>query len=583
MKTDNKETAPKAAPPIGPEQLRKAMTIFERYRKGKQTLDARIVENERWYRDRYWNAMGNGDEQNPVSGWLFNSLANKHADAMDNFPEPNILPRDGADQPVAKLLSSVVPAILEQDNFETTYSRVTDYKLKAGTGVYGVFWDKEKLHGLGDITVKKCDVLNLFWKPGVADIQDSPHLFFVSFAENEQLKQEYPQLAGQLGNNPAVISDQYAYDQDIDTTEETVVMEWYYKLRKNGKTILHYCKFVGDQVLYATENDPAAKDTGWYAHGKYPFVFDPLFCVEKSPCGLSYVDIAKYTQYFIDVGDRAVLQNMLANSRPRHFYRKGCGIKPEDYMDLKKDLVPVEGNLDDNNIRPIEGKALPGIYLQVLNGKIDELKEVTGNRDVSTGGTSAGVTAAAAIAAMQEAGSKLSRDSNLAAYRAFRQVVEMVIELIRQFYELPRMFRIAGEGKTEEFIAFNNGDMLPRPLDESGNLWTPVFDLTVSASKKSPYSRMAQNELALQFFKLGFFNPELSEQALACLEMMDFDRKDKILRCIRENGRKAMEEAAKAAAQAAAAVPAPAAQTPVGEPGMMKQARMRVAEGPVPG
>ena len=77
--------------------------------------------------------------------------------------------------------------------------------------------------------------------------------------------------------------------------------------------------------------------------------------------------------------------------------------------------------------------------------KIDELKETTGNRDISTGGTTSGVTAASAIAAMQEAGSKLSRDNSKAAYRAYRKIINMVIERIRQFYDLPRCFRITME------------------------------------------------------------------------------------------------------------------------------------------
>ena len=63
------------------------------------------------------------------------------------------------------------------------------------------------------------------------------------------------------------------------------------------------------------------------------------------------------------------------------------------------------------------------------------------------------MTAASAIAAMQEAGSKLSRDGNKAAYRAFREVVELVVELIRQFYDLPRQFRILGENGREDFVS----------------------------------------------------------------------------------------------------------------------------------
>jgi hypothetical protein len=47
---------------------------------------------------------------------------------------------------------------------------------------------------------------------------------------------------------------------------------------------------------------------------------------------------------------------------------------------------------------------------------------------------------------------------------------------------------------------------------------------------------MSQNELALQFYQAGFFNPEMATQALACLGMMDFDRKQIIMQEISKNG-----------------------------------------------
>jgi hypothetical protein len=64
----------------------------------------------------------------------------------------------------------------------------------------------------------------------------------------------------------------------------------------------------------------------------------------------------------------------------------------------------------------------------------------------------------------------------------------------------------------------------------------PIFDVSVSAEKQSPYSKMAQNELALQFYGAGFFNPQMTDQSLSCLSMMDFDGKEKVMEMIRQNG-----------------------------------------------
>ena len=525
---------------ISKEQVQKASVTLQKYKEGKANLERRIVDNEQWYKIRHWECMRDKTQEvQPSSAWLFNCIANKHADAMDNFPSPNILPREEGDKAEAEMLTSIGPVILEQNDFEETYSDVMNYKLKMGTGVYGVFWDKSKLNGLGDISIRKIDLINLFWESGIMDIQKSRNLFHVELADNDLLMQAYPQLQGKLGTSTMDIT-KYVYDDKVDTNDKSIVVDWYYKKSVNGKTVLHYCKYVNDEVLFATENDPNFADRGWYDHGLYPFVFDPLFTTEGTPTGFGYIDVGKDSQAYIDRGNQAIMKNMLANAKPRHFIRDDGSVNEEEYADLDKDFIHVDGNLGQDSILPVQGKPLNDIYVTVINNKIDELKETTGNRDISTGGTTSGVTAASAIAAMQEAGSKLSRDNNKASYRAFRKVCLMVIELIRQFYDLPRQFRIMGENGAARFVQYSNAGIAPQMqgtemgIDMGYRL--PLFDIEITAQKQSPYSKMSQNELALQFFGAGFFNPQMADQALACLDMMDFDRKQFIMQKIAQNG-----------------------------------------------
>ena len=81
--------------PIGAAEVRVARATLNRYKEGKANLERRVVDNAQWYKLRHWECMrGHGKaEVEPSSGWLFNAIANKHADAMDNFPSPNVLPR----------------------------------------------------------------------------------------------------------------------------------------------------------------------------------------------------------------------------------------------------------------------------------------------------------------------------------------------------------------------------------------------------------------------------------------------------------------------------------------------------------
>ena len=243
--------------------------------------------------------------------------------------------------------------------------------------------------------------------------------------------------------------------------------------------------------------------------------------------------VGKGAQEQIDRMDQAIVKNTIMAATPRWFRRSDGSVNEQEYADWTKPFVHVDGNLGQDSLQQVQVNMLPGICVQVLNNKIEELKWTTGNTDVTNGQVSSGVTAASAIAALQEASGRSSRASTQSAYRAYARLIRMVIERIRQFYDLPRRFRIAGLSGAEEFVSYCNARLKAQSMGPEALMRTPVFDVTVTAQKHTAYTKLAQNELALQFFQLGFFRPEMEQQALACLDMMDFDGKQQILQKLR--------------------------------------------------
>ena len=533
-------------PRIGAEQVRQAAEVLRKYRLGKQNLDRRIIDNEQFWKLRHWEQMekggegGNPQDVRPASGWLVNCILAKHADAMDSYPEPTVLPREPGDRKEAEVLTRILPVILKNNKFKKAYSQAWWNKLKSGCAVYGVFWDGGKLHGLGDIDIHSMDVLNLFWEPGVQSIQESEHFFSTELTPNRRLEEQYPQLAGKLGRSGGQVS-RYLYDDKVDTSEQSLVVDWYYHTVEQGRRVLQYCKFVGENVLYATENDPEMAGKGWYDHGQYPFVFDVLFPEEGTPCGYGYVDLCKSAQKQIDLMNQAILKNTLASATPRFFIRSDGAVNENEYADWTRPFVHTNGNLGADSIAPIRVPALDSVYVAVLQNKIAEMKETAGNRDVMSGGTAGGVTAATAIAALQEAGGKLSRNMIEDGYEAFAEVLTLCIELVRQFYDMPRQFRLLGK-KGVEFADFDNRSLKPRAL-LMGGYRVPEFDLEVSAQNETPYKTMEYNQLALQLFQMGFFRSDMAEQALRCLELMEFKNKDALTEVIREGQKDAKQRA----------------------------------------
>ena len=550
-----------AAPPaqaIGPEQLLKFTQILEKYKAGKAHTENRIIASENWWKlrntmeEQKHTSIGADGGFTSVSGWLHNVIVSKHADAMEAYPEPNILPREQTDRGEASKLTAIVPCILEHNQFETTYSNAMWQKLKTGTGVYKVVWDQGKLNGLGDISVERVNLLNIYWEPGITDIQNSRYFFHTELYDKEVLEEMIPELKDKL-KGKAFTSSKFLYDDHVDTENKHTVIEVYYHKYVQGKKTLQYCKYVGDHVIFATENDtqpvvdqatgqakPPMAMTGLYEHGKYPYVFDALYPIEGSPCGYGYIDICRNPQTVIDLLNTSFVKNAMVGAIPRYFKRQGGGVNAAQFLDLSQPLVDVEGQLDEGALRRIEHDTLDANYIAVLDRTIQELRETSGNTETSTGNVSSGVTAASAIAALQEASGKGSKDSTQAAYRAYTQIIDLCIELVRQFYDMPRQFRIVGQYGMEQYISYTNAGIQPEyqgnDFGQDMGYRLPVFDIKVSAQKKSVYTKVSQNEMSLQFFQMGFFNPQMVDQALLCLEIMDFDGKDEIMQKVAKNG-----------------------------------------------
>nr|DAG73576.1 MAG TPA: portal protein [Caudoviricetes sp.] len=550
-----------ARKPIGEEQARKAMDTLLKYRQGKSALEARVIASEDWWRMRSWQRIqkGNPEDDKWTSAWLFNVIMGKHADAIAAYPAPAIRPREPDDREEAAKLSSVLPVILEQNDFEEVYSDSQWTKLKQGTLIWHVKWDSSKLNGLGDISVQPVDILSFFWEPGVRDLQKSKNIFLTEMVDNDLLLAKHPELEGKLNSNTQ-LQQKYNTDDVISFDGKSMVVDWYYKKYQDGRQVLHFAKLVGDTVLQSTENDTEQKydtltmqdgsivqqpvgrpmaETGLYDDGEYPFVVDALFPVEGSIAGYGYIDIGKSTQEQIDRMNQAIVKNAIMATTPRWFKRSDGSVNEKEFADWTKPFVHVDGNLGQDSLVPIQVNMLSSNYIAILQNKIEEIKWTTGNTDVNNGATNSGVTAASAIAALQEASGRSSKDSTKSAYRAYARMIRMVIERIRQFYDLPRQFRIIGQRGAEQFVQYSNQGLQPQTLyganGQPDGLRKPVFDIEVSAQKASEYTSMAQNELALQFFQLGFFNPQMVDQALSTLDMMDFDGKDSIIQKIQEN------------------------------------------------
>lgn len=537
---DEKEIVPYRGK-IDPDFISKALRMYQKYKGDKAELHKRIVDNNKWYKSNYSRLLNpKTNETEPATAFIFSAIENKYADAIDNFPVPNLLEREPSDTQTAKILSKIIPVQLEMSGYKKVYKDNWRRKLKHGTAVYGVFYNENKK----DIDIRALDILSVFCDMHVRDVQDSQFLFITNAVDNDILKEAYPDFKA-LFHGDASVESYSGIHQIEDRTE---VIDCYYK-KADGT--LHMIKFVGATVIDSTE-DTEGYENGLYEHGMYPVIFDVLYPEEDCPFGFGIIDVIRNPQQYIDKLDGIIIKNAILSGKQRYLIKETGSVNEKEFCDYSKDIVHVAGSVDETNIKPIQANSLSNYVLEHRIEKINELKEVIGNRDFQQGGTTGSVTAASAITSLQQAGEKLSRAIIDDSYDAYKAVVIMIIELMREFYDEERVYRITNEIGGAEFAQFDNS-MLMTPVekrDAFGFVYDTEykrteFDIDVIPQRENPFTKESNNQTIMNLWNSGFFLPQNFDVSIIALQSMNFDGKEKVIEQIQELQKKqqqAMEQ-----------------------------------------
>lgn len=520
---------------ITPEFIEKALSAYDTYKNDKQLFNDRICENEKWYRK--WHEVNQNGEYDgttltSATAFVFSAIENKFADAMDNYPHPKILEREPNDTKAAQMLSKILPVQLDISKFKKCYKQNWRKKLKYGTAVYGVFYNRET----EEIELRSLNILGIYCDMNLQDVQESQFLFITQAFDNEILKAKYPKFADLFEGDASVET----YSGNTVAKDKSEIIDCYYK-KSDGS--VHLMKFARNTLIEASEETPGY-ESGLYAHGKYPVVFDCLYQSDDSPFGYGITDIIRNPQMYIDKLDGIILKNAALSGKQRWLVRDKGSINEEEFKDWSKDVIHVDGSLDETHIRPFQAQSISDFILNHRAEKILELKEVIGNRDFQQGATASGVTAASAINILQQSGEKLSRVMIDDSFDVYAEIISICIELIRQFFTKERIYRITNDLGNVEFVEFSNRYLINPDKDYLG---FPIsnrpskaeFDIEIIPERQSPTSRETNNQLILELWKSGILSNTSPDMAIVILESMNFDGKERIIEQLKLMKRKA--------------------------------------------
>ena len=280
-------------------------------------------------------------------------------------------------------------------------------------------------------------------------------------------------------------------------------------------------KFSGNKVLFSSEDAEGYED-GFYKHGRFPFSFDVLNPVPGKITGMGTVDVSKNMQARIDKLDASITRHAAKCAAGRVVGKKNNGINKTEFLDLDAEYIEIQQGDLKEAVREIQISPMPAFVMNHRNKLIDELKEICGNRDFAQGGTTGGVTSGTALSLLQSANDKLVRDSVNFSYICFAEIVEFVIELIREFYTEEKVFRVTGSDGKSDYKRVKNTDIF-------GGECAAVYDVTVTVEKSNPYQRGMHNSLIMELAGAGLLNPQNFVVNKFILSQLNFDGKDKLI------------------------------------------------------
>ncbi len=512
----------------------RAYGLFREFRSAYIAEWERLERCERMYRGDHWHDVAQLDpnEPRPVTPIIQSTVENVKAELMDRLPEAVILPESPADAEVAHVIEAIVKQNHDADGYAKEYRKLVHDLLVGGYCVQEVGYDNSLNGGLGGAFLRHVDARSILFDPLSTDAQEGRAVFKLSLRTREYIGSHFPKaspfLTADAFGKPDAVEDGILH---ADRQDAMLFLEYWWREydAENECYRVHMAQIAGNQVLADSRE---AKPDGLFEHGLYPFVLTTMFTRKGSCLGLGLVDMFETQQKYADKLDQIVLKNALMASHNKLLVTEASGFDTDDLRDWSKEVHSGESL---NGVTWFSTPPLPAYIIDYIGNIRESIKQESGANDFSRGMVTGGVTAASAIAAMQEMSNKRARMIARMLHESFRDAVRLEIEVEREFNFFTRRVNVTVNGEMKE-CTFESAMLVRRSA--KGNVLLPIeFYISVKAQQETKYSAMGQNELALKMLQSGMVSPAQA------VELMVFEGKDQLLKQMKEQSEEAQARA----------------------------------------
>lgn len=522
-----------------PEDVLDDKEQFAKIKNDYQTaLSALKPDHEDWrkydefYLAKHWKTERPSWYPNPVVNYVAYVVDQKTPQLTNNRPRGLILPTTQLDEGVAKLFTQVTDVIAERVGIDAVIAEVVPTGLLLGTAWIKVYWDNELSGGQydpvnvqrstlwkGDVCIEAPDPANIYHDPSAYKVEDCRYIIYAVPKTTKWIKENFE----------IEVDAENSFDTDIynrpslkQSKDRVMLYEYWYK--EDG-TI---------NVIYAANGKVLKRMLNVYKHGRYPFVpFIPKM-KRKSLTGIgepkNIIDNQELLNKFVEM----ISRNSMLTANPVVLISSKSGINADTFSPKPGARYLYNETAGADPVRWLAPPEMSSDVSKIIETLQTYIERIGGVYDANTGETPGGVTAAAAIQMLQEQGSIPIKGIANNLNHTIKNVYELMIELIKEFYQEKRYIRITDDKGGMQFQSFIGAEYAEVDLD-----------VTISAGSSTPTSKAYIAQLGADLFDKGVLLP--SEY----VDMQEgLPNKDKIVQRLRtQEGAQQQQAAMQAQAQ----------------------------------
>lgn len=511
---------------------------------------ARFSEEQRWYKNlalygndpysEFGQAVGTAARLTPMASArnrkklrinrIRSAVRTEIARLVAQKPSATAVPASSDDDDLfaAQAAEQALEAIFYRKNLLEEFGHAAFWTSITGNGFLETYWDPnsfdEDSKQDGDICYSAVTPFNLF-VPNLraTHIQHQPYVLHMYTRAIDWLEYFYKEELAGVKLQPSVVSantimeEAYIGLRGSEHSKPDACMVYEMWIKPGG------CRYLpnGGFVTLVDETIVAYSDQGLpYLHKRFPFTHFKHIPTARFYADSIIVDLEDLQKDYND------LRSMIAETRRK--MGKVQIVAPKGSIVASKMTneigLVIEHRPGMQPPTPMPLMQLPAYILQEQDRILMDIEDLSGQHQVSKGTAPPGVTAATAIAFLQEKDDSLMSPTYGSIEWGFADIGKQTINLAVQYWDTQRLVKVVGDGNEFDVLLLQGAQLV------NGT------DIRVEPGSALPQSKAAKQAFVMDLMNQGHVE---SEQGL---EMLDIGGSRRLLETLQVDKRQAQRE-----------------------------------------